>query len=275
MRMKPTLKKECIRAVIIDDEEPARRELRTLLKEHPHVEICGEAPDARRASLLLKEFKPDLLFLDIEMPGCGGLEWSKSLPLPRPQIIFTTAYSEFAVEAFELHALDYLMKPINPPRLKRALERYEQTTMPIPTRANDAAESANITLEQQEENPISLDQGIHEGQLAETASVFVRDGDRCWYVPIAKIPLLEAEGNYTRLHLEDGHPLVPRTLSAMESRLPEAVFMRANRSQIINLRYIETINQWFSGSLKVRLHCGVEVEFSRRQAQVFRERMSL
>ena len=285
--MFPSSKTECIRAVIIDDEEPARRELRTLLKEHPHVKVCGEAADSKKAALLLKECKPDLLFLDIEMPGCGGLEWSRTLPLPRPQIIFTTAFSEFAVQAFELHALDYLMKPINPSRLKKALERYA-----IMTKANaidlDKLSKVDEPLKERKENDASLDQGIrepenfaavdtpeNESQLPENASVFVRDGDRCWYVPIAKIPLLEAEGSYTRLHLEDGHPLVPRNLSSMENRLPNTLFMRANRSQLINLQFIQTINHWFSGSLKVTLKGGFEVEFSRRQAQLFRERMSL
>lgn len=244
-----------IQTLIVDDEAPARRELRTLLDEHPQFAICGEAADAWAAGELVATRRPALVFLDIELPGIGGISWFKSLPGPRPHVIFTTAYSEFAVHAFELDALDYLVKPVHPARLEAALQRFIRTQTTAGGGASSPAGS---------EEPLAID-----------SRVFVRDGDRCWYVQVSRLRLLEAAGNYTRLHFDDEGPMLLSSLTALERRLPPEIFIRANRSQIVNLRFIETIGEWFSGSIKVTLKGGGEVEFSRRQAQLFRERMSL
>lgn len=245
-----------IQTIIVDDEAPARRELRTLLDDHPQFAICGEAADAWAASELVASRRPALIFLDIELPGLGGISWYKSLPGPRPHVIFTTAYSEFAVHAFELDALDYLVKPIHPARLEAALQRFIRT--------QTAAGGNGAPVSAGPEEPLAID-----------SRVFVREGERCWYVPVSRIRLLEAAGNYTRLLFDDDRPLLLSSLTALERRLPPDIFIRANRSQLINVRFIETIGEWFSGSLKVNLKGGGEVEFSRRQAQLFRERMSL
>lgn len=244
------------RALLVDDERLARNELRRLLAAHSEVEVVGEAPDAEAARARLKELAPDLLFLDVQMPGEDGFRLLESLEGAAPTVIFTTAYDEFAVKAFEFNALDYLMKPVDPARLAAALARLaERSSTPAGSRAAAAA--------------------TRPARLAPEDKVFVREGDRCWFVEVKSIRLLESEGNYTRVHFDDAQPLLFRSLNAMEERLDPRAFFRANRRQIVNLEWIDTIEPWFSGGLLVGLKGGPKVELSRRQAQAFRERMSL
>jgi two-component system LytT family response regulator len=191
-----------------------------------------------------------LVFLDVQMPGETGLELLESLEPPAPRVIFTTAHDEFAVKAFELNALDYLLKPVDPARLATAVARLEDRPGCAPAAAPT-------------------------GQLGNEDKVFVREGDRCWFVEVRTIRLLESEGNYTRVHFADAQPQLFRSLNAMEERLDAKFFFRANRRQIINLAWVEKIEPWFSGGLLVHLKGGAKVELSRRQAQEFREQMSL
>ena len=248
-------------AIIVDDEHPARIELARLLNGCPSVRLVGEAESAAEACELIERLRPDLVFLDIEMPEQNGFDLLESLAPPHPQVIFTTAYNAYAVRAFEVNALDYLLKPINPRRLAAALERLAPRCAAAPAAP---ARQGGAGGPEQPTAPLQPDE-----------HVLVRDGDRCWFVPVRSLRLLESAGNHTRLHFDKATPLLYRTLNSMEERLPPALFMRANRSQLINLTKIEKIGQWFSGSLKVALKDGTEVEFSRRQAQLFRERMSL
>lgn len=241
-----------MKALIIDDERLARAELRRLLADCEGIEVVGEANNAQQAREKMAELKPDLLFLDVQMPGETGLDFLESINPPAPKVIFTTAYDEFAVKAFELNALDYLMKPIDPARLSGALERLGE---------HEEGESPAAT-----ERPEIL---------KSTDKVFVREGDNCWFVEVNRIRLLESEGNYTRVHFDDAQPQLFRSLNAMEARLDPKEFFRANRRQMINLQWIEKIEPWFSGGLLVMLKGGAKVELSRRQAQSFRERMSL
>jgi two-component system LytT family response regulator len=242
-----------MRALLIDDERLARNELRRLLKAHPEIEIVGEAVDAEDALAKVTALKPDLLFLDVQMPGDDGFTLLEKLEPPLPLIIFTTAYDEFALKAFEFNALDYLLKPVDPNRLVAALEKIRQRA-PGPAGDTEAVPSHRLTLEDK---------------------VFVREGERCWFVPVKNIRLLESEGNYTRLHFDDQKPQLFRSLTAMEERLEARHFFRANRKQVINLAWVEGIEPWFSGGLLVKLKGGLKIELSRRQAQDFRERMSL
>ena len=241
-----------MKALLIDDERLARSELRRLLAAHPDIEIVGEAVDVEDATQKVAELKPGLLFLDVQMPGADGFSLLERLEPPLPAVIFTTAYDEFAVKAFEFNALDYLLKPVDPNRLIAALERlrYRESTA-----ARGSADSNQ--------------------RLALEDKVFVREGDRCWFVAVKNIRLLESEGNYTRLHFDDQKPQLFRSLTAMEERLDPRSFFRANRKQVINLTWVEGIEPWFSGGLLVRLKGGLKVELPRRQAQDFRERMSL
>ena len=242
-----------MKALLIDDERLARNELRRLLAAHPDIEIVGEAVDVEDAAQKVAELKPGLLFLDVQMPGADGFSLLERLEPPLPAIIFTTAYDEFAVKAFEFNALDYLLKPVDPNRLIAALERlrHHETLQPG---GGPSAQPQRLSLEDK---------------------VFVREGDRCWFVPVKNIRLLESEGNYTRLHFDDQKPQLFRSLTAMEERLDPRSFFRANRKQVINLTWVEGIEPWFSGGLLVKLKGGLKIELSRRQAQDFRERMSL
>jgi two-component system LytT family response regulator len=242
-----------MKALLIDDERLARNELRRLLAVHTDVEIVGEAVDVEDALEKIAALKPELLFLDVQMPGADGFSLLEKLEGAMPLVIFTTAYDEFAVKAFEFNALDYLLKPVDPSRLGAALEKLRLRAAKD-AEGGDAAPRTRLTLEDK---------------------VFVREGDHCWFVPVKNLRLLESEGNYTRVHFDDNKPQLFRSLTAMEERLDPKHFFRANRKQVINLAWVEGIEPWFSGGLLVRLKGGIKVELSRRQAQDFRERMSL
>jgi two-component system LytT family response regulator len=228
-----------MRALIVDDERLARLELRRLLAEHPEVEIVGEAPTAEEALVLIPKLAPDLLFLDIQMPGMTGFDLLEHVE-DLPQVIFTTAYDEYAIKAFEVNALDYLLKPIPPARLAAALAK-------VRPRADKPR------LEQ----------------------VFVRDGDRCWIVRLTDIFLLESEGNYTRVCFESERPLIRRSLNALEEQLDPAMFFRAGRKAMVNLKWIERVDIGIAGGLSVTLRGGHRVEMSRRQSARLREILSL
>lgn len=245
-----------MKALLIDDERLARNELRRLLAACDDITVAGEAANAKQAREQLAALKPDLIFLDVQMPGETGMELLESLELPIPHVIFTTAYDEFAVKAFDLNALDYLLKPVDPARLATAIEKLRE-------RVNAGVAEAAAS------KPASRD------RLAAEEKVFVREGDRCWFVEVKSIRLLESEGNYTRVHFDAAQPQLFRSLNAMEERLDPKYFFRANRRQIINLAWIDKIEPWFSGGLLVHLKGGAKVELSRRQAQDFREKMSL
>lgn len=242
-----------MKALLIDDERLARNELRRLLAAHTDVEIVGEAVDVEDALEKIAALKPELLFLDVQMPGADGFSLLEKLEGAMPLVIFTTAYDEFAVKAFEFNALDYLLKPVDPSRLGAALEKLRMRAAKE-AEGGDTAPRTRLTLEDK---------------------VFVREGDHCWFVPVKNLRLLESEGNYTRVHFDDNKPQLFRSLTAMEERLDPKHFFRANRKQVINLAWVEGIEPWFSGGLLVRLKGGIKVELSRRQAQDFRERMSL
>jgi len=242
-----------MRALLVDDERLARNELRRLLAAHADIEIIGEAVDVEDAIAKVDSLRPELIFLDVQMPGADGFSLLERLEPPLPLVIFTTAYDEFAVKAFEFNALDYLLKPVDPNRLVAALEKLRHRGSNAPFEEG-AAPAHRLSLEDK---------------------VFVREGDRCWFVEVKAIRLLESEGNYTRVHFDHAQPQLFRSLNAMEERLDPKYFFRANRRQIINLAWIDKIEPWFSGGLLVHLKGGAKVELSRRQAQEFREKMSL
>ena len=228
-----------MKALIIDDERLARRELRRLLEAHPEVEIAGEARDGLEARDLIQKLVPDLIFLDIQMPGLTGFELLESLD-DVPEVIFTTAYDRYAIQAFEVNALDYLLKPIAPARLAAALARVHPKA-----------------------DPQRLEQ------------VFVRDGDRCWIVRLPDIFLLESEGNYARVYFGQERPLIRRSLNALEKQLDPAMFFRADRKRILNLKWIDKVEVSPAGGLMVTLRGGLVVEMSRRQCTRLREVLSL
>ena len=242
-----------LRALIIDDERLARNALRRLLKAHRDVDIVGEASNADEAVHAVRKTSPDIIFLDVEMPGRTGFELLEQLE-DVPVVIFTTAYDEYAVRAFEVSALDYLVKPISAERLASSLGRAQKAVAALSTDSITGRMGAGASA-------------LHQ--------IFVREGDRCWIVRLADISLLESEGNYTRLHFGGNAPLVCRSLIAIEERLNPATFFRVNRSQIINLSWIQSVEDEIDGRLLLRLRNNKEVGISRRQSKRLRELLSL
>jgi two-component system LytT family response regulator len=241
-----------MKAMIIDDERLARVALRRLLAEYRHIEIVGEAEDAGDALTQIMCLQPDVLFLDVQMPGKDGFQLLAELEVA-PKVIFTTAYDDYALRAFQVSALDYLVKPIEQEHLARAVEKLRAQ---IP-------QSDTVT------HPSTIQYLTAEHQ------VFVKDGDKCWFVRVGDIRLLESEGNYTRLHFGSNKPLLLRTLAYMEERLDPAHFIRASRRHIVNIRAITGVESWYGGGLILTLTDDTKVEMSRRQAQKLREQMTV
>jgi two-component system LytT family response regulator len=240
------------KAIIIDDERLARNELKKLLLEFPEIEVIEEATNAKEGIEKIETLNPDLIFLDIQMPGMTGFDMLQELDRI-PHVIFTTAYDEYALKAFEVNALDYLMKPIEPKRLADALQK----------------------LIQADEKELAAQQAFNRGLLTESDQVFVKDGERCWFVKLSEVRLFESVGNYAKVYFASNKPLILKSLNALEERLDEKIFFRANRKQIVNLRMIEKIEPYFNGGLLLDLQGGEKVEVSRRQAVKFKEMMSL
>jgi two-component system LytT family response regulator len=243
-----------IRAIIIDDERLARNELKKLLLDFPEIEVIAEAANAAEGVERIDSLNPDLIFLDIQMPGKTGFDMLAELERA-PNVIFTTAYDEYALKAFEVNALDYLLKPVEPKRLADALQKLqlEEDKEPI----SDHAISVNRSI------------------LNEHDQVFVKDGERCWFVKLSDIRLFESVGNYAKVYFGPNKPLILKSLNALEERLDEKVFFRANRKHIVNLRLIEKIEPYFNGGLLLEMKGGEKIEVSRRQTVKFKEMMSL
>ncbi len=241
-----------MRTLIIDDERLARNELRRLLENYPSIEIIDEASNGEEAVEKINRLRPELIFMDIQMPGKSGFEVLESLENGiAPDVIFTTAYDEYALKAFEFDAIDYLLKPIDPQRLEQAIKKLEEDNH----EANEA-ESQNRVFNEEDQ-------------------VFVKDGNRYWFIKLSTVRLFESIGNYVRIYFENNKPLILRSLNALEERLDPNVFFRANRKHIINLRMIESIEPYFSGGILVKLKGGEKVEVSRRQAVRFKDQLSL
>ncbi len=236
-------------ALIVDDSRLARAEMKRLLASHPDITVIAEASDTDEADAVFRAREPDLIFLDIEMPGRSGLDWLASLDRA-PMVIFCTAYGEFAVDAFERNALDYLVKPVQPERLGKSLERARALF------AQNAARAGKQTL-------------------TATDRVFVKDGENCWFIRLADVRLLEVEGSYTRLYFGEQKALIPKTLNQLEARLDPELFFRTSRQHIVNLQWVKSIDASISGGLELMLKDGRTVEVSRRQAQKFRDATSL
>jgi two-component system LytT family response regulator len=244
---------QLFKTIVIDDEPAARRLMKNLLQEYSDVvEIISEASNGKEAIEKIERLRPDLIFLDIQMPDLTGFEVIEQLN-EKPNIIFTTAYDEYALKAFEVNALDYLLKPVEPKRLADAIQKLHFTE-----NKEHGTETENFN------NSI----------LTENDQVFVKDGERCWFVKLSEIRLFESVGNYAKVFFANNKPLILKSLNALEERLDEKVFFRANRKHIINLRWIEKIEPYFNGGLLVELKGGEKIEVSRRQTVKFKEMMS-
>lgn len=242
-----------IKCLIIDDERLARQELRRILENHKNIEILDECGDPEEAISKIEELKPDLIFLDIQMPGKNGFEVLEEL-IYTPEVIFVTAYDDFAIKAFEVNALDYILKPVEENRFDESLKKVVQKI---------------------KDKKAEFPESTPQEQLGEKDQVFVKDGDKCWFVELGDIRLFESEGNYVRVYFENNKPLILKSLNNLDKKLSDKIFFRANRKHIINLKWIAKIETWFNGGLLVILKDDKKIEISRRQAVKLKDKMSL
>lgn len=243
------------RTLVIDDERLAREELKSVLSEIHEINVIGEAQNGDEALKLIKSEAPDLIFLDINMPEMNGFEMLKKLD-EIPKVIFVTAYDEYALKAFEVNALDYLLKPIDPERLAEAIEKLKK----------ESDEEFESSL-----NP-KLDRSSRALRVEDR--VFIKDGEKCYFVQLADVRMLESDGNYVKVYFDKNRPLILRSLNSFEEKLDPEHFFRANRKFIVNINWIEKVENWFNGGLQVELKSGDKIEVSRRQAIRFKELFS-
>ncbi|WP_431123172.1 LytR/AlgR family response regulator transcription factor [Flagellimonas flava] len=239
-----------IEAVIVEDSRLARNELKELIKKYPEIDLVGEAENVDKGFELIQEKSPKLLFLDINMPEKDGfalLEMLDEVPIT----VFTTAFDEYAIKSFEYNALDYLLKPVSEKRFSMALDKVKK----------------KLTA--------ASDEQVTDKRLSVNSQIFIKDGEACWLVKIGDISHFEIVGNYTRVFFEDKSPMLYKSLNQVEEKLPEQDFFRANRQQIVNTNFIDNVVPWFNGKLKLQMKGGAEIEVSRRQSYIFKDRMSL
>ncbi len=230
-----------IKVVIIDDERSSREELRRALKRYQDFVLIGEAENADDGKNLIETETPDLIFLDIQMPEKSGFDLLESLNNV-PSVIFTTAYDQYAVQAFEVNALDYLLKPIRDERFAKAVEKIR--------------------------NRISAEASLENTAAART--IFIMDGERCYLVRLDEIYFIESLENYTRLYFQGKKALQRRSLRQWEKILDKTIFFRVNRTGIINIRHIREVDKTAGGRLQVRLKTGELLEVSNRQSAKFK-----
>lgn len=245
-----------MKVVIIDDERLAREELKSMLAKFDFIEIVGEASNPVEGITQIQKHEPDLIFLDIQMPGMTGFEMLQKLD-EIPKVIFVSAFDDFALKAFEINALDYLLKPVDPARLQEAMQKIEHPEEDFSTK-------------------LSGTEARKEKILSPGDRIFIKDGEKCWYIDINTVRMFESDGNYVKVYFDRFRPLILRSLNSLEERLDSKCFFRANRKYIINLNWISSIENWFNGGLRVCLRDEQEVvEISRRQAIRFKDQMSL
>ena len=238
-----------MKTIIVDDERLAREELKRLLQTYNEIEIIGEYKNAIEAKEAILRDAPDLVFMDIQMPGETGLELMEKITNP-PRTVFVTAYDEYAIKAFEINAYDYLMKPVDPERLEEIYKRISEEN-----RVPASVENLDV--------------------LKEGDKILIRDGDKVWFRDVNEIRYFESEGNYVKVRFGNNKPLVLRSLNSLEERMDDKLFFRANRKFLINLNHVVNIENWFNGGLQIELSCGTKIEISRRQTIKFKDRFSL
>lgn len=230
-----------ITVIIIDDERLGREEVKRNLAHFSEFEIVGEAKNCESAKAQIEALLPDLIFLDIQMPGQSGLDLLESLN-DVPHVVFTTAFNEYAVKAFDMEALDYLVKPLRQERFAIAMERVKK-------RLGKGESAFN---------------GLFEKR------VFIKDGTRCFFVQLKDVYLIESADNYARLYFNEQKALIKRSLNQLEETLDSSIFFRINRNQIINTQYITQINTLEKGKLQVRLQDKQPLEVSLRRSVLFK-----
>ncbi|MBD0405442.1 LytTR family DNA-binding domain-containing protein [Flammeovirga sp. EKP202] len=232
-----------MKTLIVEDSHLARLELKHLLKKHKEIEVLAEADTGEEAIKLINALNPDLIFLDIHLPDMDGFKVLNTIN-QIPNIIFTTAYDQYAIKSFDYNTIDYLLKPITQERLNTAIQK--------------------IRIEEEDHQELSLEN-----------SIFIKDSDQCFVTKLSDVSLFETEGNYTKVYFNDQSPLLHKSLNQIESRLDKKFFFRVNRQQLINVNHIKDIDTWFKGKLQLTLTCGSDVEVSERQSVAFKRLLSI
>lgn len=235
------------KTLIIDDERLAREEVKRALSNYPEFEVLGEAANADEAIVLIEKERPDLIFLDIHMPEKTGFDLLEELTMV-PEVVFTTAYDQYAVQAFEVNALDYLVKPLREERFSKTIEKIK--------------EEFSKTEVKKEPLPMHY-------------KIFIKDGEQCHFIPLTDIRLIQSMDNYARLFFNEEKAMIKRSLNILQEKLDPAVFFRINRSQIINTHYIKEIHPYFNNKLQIVLTSGEKLEVSSRQSAKFKNWNSL
>jgi two-component system LytT family response regulator len=237
-------------AMIVEDSRLGRVELKSQLTHIYNITLVAEAENLAQAREALAQHQIDVIFLDINLPDGNGFDLLTEL-LPAPKVIFTTAFEQYALDAFENNAVDYLLKPITQTRLAQACEKL---SLSLALEETKALAASPMTME---------------------ARFFVKDGTQCWLIPLSNVERFEAMGNYTQVHFEDKHPMLNRTLAQIEKRLPQDHFFRISRSFIVQLDKITAVQPCSSGALELTMESGAKVEVSRRQTSLFKGRFAL
>jgi two-component system LytT family response regulator len=238
-----------IKVLVIDDERLAREELKRHLQNHTVFELVGEAADADEAAALITKLKPDLLLLDIQMPGRSGFELLESLEWV-PAVIFTTAFDAYAVKAFEINAFDYLVKPIRDERFAMAVNRVKE----------------QVAKRQETSGQDTSEQGGQDTRGGELQHLFVKEGDRYYMIKTDEISLIESAGNYAKIYFNQQKVLIKKSLNQLEKTLDATVFFRVSRQEIINTTFISQMQALPNGQLAVKLKNGNTLTVSNRQS---------
>jgi len=236
-----------IKTLLIDDEPLAVTELEHMLRQHDELEILGASYDTEDALAKIRQLRPQLIFLDINMPGMNGFELLTELD-EAPEVIFVTAYDQYAIKAFDINALDYILKPVNPDRLAEAVSKVARKFR----------------------EPIAATE-----KLALHKRIFIKDGDQCFFVPLSEIYFIESVGNYARIYYQAKKPLLHKSLNYLEEKLPDEFFFRASRQQMFNISFVKNIVPYFSNTLQVELQNGIKIDLSQRQSVKFKEKMGV
>jgi two-component system LytT family response regulator len=237
-----------LRVFVVDDEAPARRKLLRFLSADSEIEVVGEAVNGREAVAGIQRTHPDLLLLDVQMPDFDGFEVVKQLAPPLPRIVFVTAFDQYAIQAFDVHAFGYLLKPFDQPRFRKVLEDAKQQA-----RAHNSSAEALCKLLAD----------VDRGRRAPSRLV-VEQGERTFFVALDEIDWIESERNYLLVHAADKTYTIRGTLDAMQELLDGADFARINRSAIVRLDAVRELQKWFHGEYKVILKSGPRLTWTRR-----------
>jgi two-component system LytT family response regulator len=267
-----------MKAIVVEDSRLAREGLVRMLKDFPQLTVVGQADHPSTAFTLVNEEHPDVIFLDIHMPGGTGFELLERLDY-LPRIIFTTAYSDYAIRSFDFNTVDYLLKPISKERLSQAIHKLFNQTENMEsaqsTEATETTEADGSSSSSSSSTPTSTENNANKAPLESNSKIFVKDGEKCFLIRLESIRYIESQKNYVQLFFEDKKAYVKKSLNSVEERLPRNMFFRASRQHIVNLQEIQSIEESMSDGYKIIMSDGKVLEISRRNAIELKDLLSL